>query len=305
MAGKMKVADAVAGFLVYMEVSKNRAQKTLENYRHYLNRFAHFFGPARSCAEIRVEDVEQFALQLARSQPPIGARTRGYHLSALRACFRFLRKRDVEVLAPEKIDLPRLPQRSVEFLEAAELGRFFAALQAEKDTLRGARNLALAQLLFGSGLRISEALSLQTKRVNLEEGQFSVLGKGGKRRIGFLTPAAIAALREYVALRGQDGEAALFVSHGRRGEVSGQLSRASCARIIREAALKAGIVKKVTPHTLRHSFATAMLKGGADLRAVQLLLGHATIATTQVYTHLSDASLQEVHRRAHGSTNNN
>ncbi|MBI4094158.1 tyrosine-type recombinase/integrase [Candidatus Kaiserbacteria bacterium] len=215
---------------------------------------------------------------------------------ALRAFLKYLRKRDVESLQPERIELAKVGARDLDLMTAQELERLLKAPSG--DSLMALRDRALLELLFSTGLRVSELCSLNAE-IDLSRDSFSIRGKGDKVRVVFLSPSAKKAVSDYLKQRGDMGEA-LFVSYGRAGKESGRITPRSVERIVKRYATEAGITSKVTPHTLRHSFATDLLENGADLRSVQALLGHANIATTQVYTHVTDKHLQDVHRAFHG-----
>jgi len=288
-------------FLVFLEVGKNRSEKTLQNYRHYLQRFATFYGKEKSVSDITPNTIQEFRLFLNRQKKSLSVQTQHYHLCALRSFLKYLHRNDINALAAEKVDLPKLPGRTVEFLLPEEVHQFFAALP--DATLLDIRNIAICETLYSTGLRVSELCALNREHVNTTTKQFSVRGKGGKMRIVFLTDRAAAAIERYLSHR-TDVLSPLFLSHARKSKEvfdgeKRRLTRGVVESVVRNAALRAGIVKRVTPHTLRHSFATTLLQNGADIRAVQMMLGHSTIATTQIYTHLSDRNLQEIHQKCH------
>jgi site-specific recombinase XerD len=302
----MKLQEAKRQFLEYLEIERGRSLKTIENYDRYLTAFLSFVkvdDPRR----LTEEQVREFRLWLNR-QPgtkigrrvePMKRKTQNYYLIAVRAFLKYLRKRGIESISPERIELAKVPERSLDLISTAELTRLLAA--PEPGTLRGLRDRAILQLLFSTGLRVSELCNLATDDVDLTRDEFSVRGKGDKVRVVFLSPAAKDALSAYLKAR-KDMSDALFVQYGKGAErVKDQrLSPRAVQRLIKAYAIKAGITRKVTPHVIRHSFATDLLSNGADLRSVQALLGHAHIATTQVYTHVTDAHLREVHQRFHG-----
>jgi site-specific recombinase XerD len=226
----------------------------------------------------------------------IGLKTQSYHLIALRAFLKFLSKQDIKSLAVEKIELPKTEEKEVNFLEPEEVAELFAAIP-DSGELAALRDRTILETLFATGLRVSELANLNRKDVNLKKGEFSVRGKGGKIRVVFLTDSATEWIKKYLNKR-QDIDEALFAHHkGKKDDL--RLTPRSMERIIKHYATKAGITKKVTPHTLRHSFATAMLGEGADLRSVQALLGHSSITTTQRYTHVTDQHLKEIHKKFH------
>lgn len=226
-------------------------------------------------------------------------RTQNYYLIALRAFLKYLRKRDIEALSPERIELAKVPERSLDLISGAELKRLMKA--PDTKTLEGKRDSAILELLFSTGLRISELCSLSIDDVDLSRDEFSVRGKGDKVRVVFLSDTARKALQEYLKHR-KDMDDAMFVRYGRKQNDGGDLriSPRAVQRLIKKYAAAAGITRKVTPHVIRHSFATDLLQNGADIRSVQALLGHASINTTQVYTHVTDKHLREVHKKFHG-----
>ncbi len=289
-------------FLEYLEIEKGRGVKTVENYDRYLNRFFSYAKVSKP-SQITEQMVREFRIQLNRSAGVSGTmkkNTQNYHLIALRAFLKFLRKRDVESLNPERIELAKTSGRDLDLITADELNRLMKAPQGGE--LQALRDRAIMELLFSTGLRVSELCNLN-QDLDLTRDEFSVRGKGDKVRVVFLSQSAKKAIAEYLKKRGDFGEA-LFVGHGTIGKKTGKdlsrLTPRSVERLVKQYAVKAGITRKVTPHVIRHSFATDLLENGADLRSVQALLGHANIATTQVYTHVTDKHLREVHQRFHG-----
>lgn len=287
-------------FLEYLEIEKGRGVKTVENYDRYLKRFLDF-AKVRSPAAITEQMVREFRITLNRSNGTAGTmkkNTQNYHLIALRAFLKFLRRRDIASLNPERIELAKTGGRDLDLITAAELERLMKG--PEGDSLQSLRDRAILELLFSTGLRVSELCNLN-QDLDLSRDEFSVRGKGDKVRVVFLSPAAKKAVSAYLKKRGDFGEA-LFVGYGKgtKGKDLSRLTPRSVERIVKQYATKAGITRKVTPHVIRHSFATDLLQNGADLRSVQALLGHANIATTQVYTHVTDSHLREVHKAFHG-----
>ncbi|MEA2701539.1 MAG: integrase/recombinase XerD [Candidatus Parcubacteria bacterium] len=297
-------------FLEYIEIERGRAVKTVENYDRYLTRFFNQME-IRDVSDITYEKVRVFRLWLNRQSGTGGdsmkRRTQNYYLIALRAFLKYLRKRDIDGMAPEKIELAKTPERSLDLITKVELERLMSAPSGDDE--KELRDKAIMELLFSTGLRVSELCSLDTD-LDLSRDEFSVRGKGDKVRLVFLSPAAKDALRAYLKSR-KDMEEALFVSMPRGGgksEATSGTAKAAPSRltprsielIMKTYAARAGITKKVTPHILRHSFATDLLSNGADIRAVQQLLGHASITTTQIYTHVTDSHLREVHKKFHG-----
>ncbi len=279
-------------YLAYLEIEKNRSPKTRENYERYLRKFLRF-SLAKSPKDITESVVREFRLALARRE--IKRITQSYYVIALRNFLKYLARRDIKVLAPEKIELPKIPQRQIEVLEYGDLERLLAAPKG-KD-LRSLRDKAILETFFSTGLRLAELCGL-SRYLDLKRGEVSVRGKGDKLRVVFLSDSAKKAIQNYLAKR-TDAEERLFVSINKSGKVIGKITPRAVERLIASRAKEAGIAKKIHPHQLRHSFATDLLINGADLRSVQELLGHANIATTQVYTHLTSEHVREVYERAH------
>jgi site-specific recombinase XerD len=306
--------DWLKKFLIHCELEKNQSQKTLQNYHHYLGRFADFYGKERSLKGLSMNDVQDFRLHLNRmefddrgkgnskSDKKLGVKTQNYHLIALRAFLKYLSRNDVDSLAPEKVTLIKIPERTVEFLDTEEVVRIFQAV--DRKDIRGLRDFAILQMLYATGLRVSELAGLDRKQVDIERREFMVRGKGSKPRIVFLTELAAEALKEYLNRR-TDSFDPLFLSVTRSKKIDildgnkKRLTPRSIQNIVGKYALKAGLIKKVSPHTLRHSFATTLLQNGADIRSVQEMLGHASITTTQIYTHVTNKRLREVHEKFH------
>ncbi len=291
-------------FLEYLEIEKGRSVKTVENYDRYLLRFLNY-AKVSAPKQITERMVREFRINLNRAAGTSGTmkkNTQNYHLIALRAFLKFLRKRDVESLNPERIELAKTSGRDLDLITANELGRLMKGPQG--DELSALRDRAMLELLFSTGLRVSELCSLNSD-LDLSRDEFSVRGKGDKVRVVFLSVEAKKAVAAYLKKRGDMSEA-LFVGYGKagKGKDAGRLTPRSVERIVKQYAIKAGITRKVTPHVIRHSFATDLLENGADLRSVQALLGHANIATTQVYTHVTDKHLREVHKAFHGKRRN-
>jgi len=292
-------------FLEYLEIEKGRSVKTIENYDRYLTRFL-TQTKVTSPAKLDERVVREFRIWLNRQPGVSGAmkrKTQNYYMIALRAFLKYLRKSEIESLPPEKIELAKVGGRDLDLITTEELNRLMRSPQG--SDLQSLRDRAILELLFSTGLRVSELCSLNAD-LDLTRDEFSVRGKGDKVRVVFLSPSAKKAVGEYLKKRGDMGEA-LFVGYGRagrskRGKDISRLTSRSVEMIVKQHAIKAGITRKVTPHTLRHSFATDLLGSGADLRSVQALLGHANIATTQVYTHVTDKHLREVHRNFHGKS---
>jgi site-specific recombinase XerD len=294
-------------FLEYLEIERGRSEKTVRNYHFYLRRFAEWAHDPNP-AEIDNELVRRYRLHLnrnvaGREEAQLKKNTQNYHLIALRSFLKYLAKRDVKSMAPEKIELAKQGSRHVSFLEADELKRFLLA--PEKDpTIVGTRDKAILELLFSTGLRVSEIANLRIDGINLKLDEFTVLGKGSKHRVVFLSEAARRAVKAYLERR-RDTSPFLFVRHDRARKFTPgahPLTPRSIQRIVDRYAREAGITKHVSPHTLRHTYATDLLRNGADIRAVQSLLGHESITTTQVYTHITDKELKRVYKEFHDKT---
>ncbi|MBU6310713.1 tyrosine-type recombinase/integrase [Patescibacteria group bacterium] len=299
----MALARLKQEFLEYLEITKGRSVKTVENYDRYLTRYL-TFSKAKDPKDITDASVREFrlwlnrqpALHSARGGETLKRKTQNFHLIALRAFLKYLTRRDVRTMQPEKIELAKVPERSLDLITSIELERIMKA--PDLSTLKGLRDRALLELLFSTGLRVSELCSLDSD-IDLSRDEMSIRGKGEKIRVVFLSESAKDAVRAYMKAR-KDMEEALFVNYGRGKQKPGRLTSRAVEMIVKYYAIKAGITKKVTPHVIRHSFATDLLENGADLRSVQALLGHANIQTTQVYTHVTDKHLRDIHKRFHG-----
>lgn len=289
-------------FLEHLEIEKNRSKLTLRNYDLYLRRFIEFTKShgVDVAGKINLELVRRFRLFLNR-RPELKLATQMYHVIALRSFLKYCAKRDVKTLAAEKLELAKLPARQVSFLESDDLEKLFRATNQEKNELRRLRDQAILELLFSTGLRVAEAASLKKSQINFKKLEFPVRGKGGKIRIVFLSETARTALQKYLERR-QDNSPALFVRHNHPLAIDDNtpLTPRTIQRLIKKYCLLAGIAVHVTPHTLRHTMATDLLQAGADLRSVQEILGHASITTTQIYTHLTNRRLKEIHHKYHG-----
>jgi site-specific recombinase XerD len=297
-------SEIINDFLEYLEVEQNRSQKTAENYHLYLMRFVEFTEDIE-IEKITDETIRKFRLWLNRLKDEhgqeLGKITQSYHLIALRSFLRYCGKRGFESLPADHIELPRVKRKQVSFLQQDELQRLFA--QIKPNTLIGLRDQAIIALLYSSGLRVSELTKLDRSHINLRRREFMVRGKGQKDRLVFIDDGSAELIEHYLARR-TDSLQPLFIRYGGHETVDrsgdfGRLTPRSVQRIVGNYARLAGITKKVSPHTLRHSFATDLLMNGADLRSVQTLLGHSNIATTQIYTHITDPHLRDVHTKFH------
>jgi site-specific recombinase XerD len=296
----MTLEELKREFLEYLEITKGRSVKTIENYDRYLTRFLGY-AKATNPAAITDSVIRDYRLWLNRLPAPAGQtlkkKTQNFHLIALRAFLKYMAKRDIKSLQPDKIELAKVPERSLDLITSAELERLMKG--PDLSTLKGLRDKAIMEMLFSTGLRVSELCSLNND-IDLTRDELSVRGKGEKIRVVFLSPDAKDAVSKYLKAR-KDMEEPLFVNYGKGNVKIGRLTPRAIEMTIKYYAIKAGITKKVTPHVIRHSFATDLLENGADLRSVQALLGHANIQTTQVYTHVTDKHLRDIHKRFHGT----
>ena len=298
-------ADYMTDFLEYLEVEKGRSFKTIENYSHYLNRFLDFAGDDIKVAKIDLDMISKWRQWLNRHTledgRTISRTTQNYHLIALRSFLKYLARRNIKTLPADKIELATVKRPQVSFLARDEVKRLFEAI--DTSTAIGLRDLAIVELLFSSGLRVSELTSLNRDHINLTRGEFTIRGKGQKDRPVYLSREAVIAIENYLKKRTDNFEplfihysgTKLAIDHGNYT----RLTARSIQRLVERYGKLAGISKHVTPHTLRHSFATDLLINGADLRSVPSMLGHTNISTTQVYTHLTDPQLKEVHKKFH------
>lgn len=301
------VSDYILDFIEHLEVEGGRMPKTAENYEFYLNRFVEFAGDITP-DQITSELLRKYRLWLNRLKTDQGDElamiTQSYHLIALRGFLKYFSRRDIPSLAPDKIELPKVHRKQVTFLHYDEVIRLTE--QIDIATENGLRDRAILELLFSSGLRVSELVNLNRDHINTKRREFMVRGKGQKDRPVFISQAASDWVDRYLDSR-QDTLAPLFISYSRNVETdtSGdyrRLTARSIQRMVSKYARLAGITKHVSPHTMRHSFATDLLMNGADLRSVQSMLGHSNIATTQIYTHVTDAHLKDVYEKFHSES---
>ena len=304
-------------FLEYMEIERGGSLKTVRNYDHYLSKFI-AFSKVASPNGITDDTVREFRLHLNRSpgvfvkgqaRATMKKNTQNYYLIALRRFLKYMMKRGVTSLSPDRIELAKVGGRHLDLISRAELDRLLSAPNIARDVaaksgnaadeLKALRDKAILELFFSTGLRLAELCSLNAD-LDLSKDEFSIRGKGEKVRVVFLSEDAKDAIRAYLAKR-KDMDEPLFVQFSNRKTADGnRLTPRSIERMVRECATMAGISKKVTPHVLRHSFATDLLENGADIRSVQVMLGHANIQTTQIYTHVTDKQLREIHKKFHG-----
>ena len=312
----MDIYDLIDDFLEHLEIEVGRSKKTVDNYRHYLERFVMLAQEILQKDDIRPSDIDKelvrkYRLLLNRYGSENGTEdlkiiTQTYHLIALRGFLKYLARRDIKSLDPSLVDLPHTIRKQVTFLHFGEVEDMLE--QIDLSTESGLRDRAIIELLYSSGLRVSELVNLNRDSINLERREFMVRGKGSKDRPIFVSKSAADRLQDYLDAR-TDSLPALFLNNSRNTQAvdtSGNYRRMtarSVERIVEKYARLAGITKHVSPHTLRHSFATDLLMNGADLRSVQTMLGHADISTTQIYTHVTDAHLKEIHEKFHSDTN--
>ncbi len=312
----MDIYDLIDDFLEHLEIEVGRSKKTVENYRHYLERFVMLAQEILQKDEIKPSDIDKelirkYRLLLNRYGSENGSEdlkiiTQTYHLIALRGFLKYLARREIKSLDPSLVDLPHVIRKQVTFLHFGEVEDMLD--QIDLSTESGLRDRAIIELLYSSGLRVSELVGLNRDSINLERREFMVRGKGSKDRPIFVSKSAAERVKDYLDAR-TDSLPALFLNNSRNTQAvdtSGNYRRMtarSVERIVEKYARLAGITKHVSPHTLRHSFATDLLMNGADLRSVQSMLGHADISTTQIYTHVTDAHLKEIHEKFHSDTN--
>lgn len=300
----MDIKDLKIQYLEYLEIEKNKSQKTIENYGRYLDRFLGF-AKIKTISQLDENLIRQYRLFLNRLQDANGKGlkkiTQNYHVIALRNFLKYLAKVGIKTVPAERVELGKQEDREVTFLQSDELRRLFDAPKGiELDALR---DKAILTTLFSTGMRVSELCSLDRDEIDLRGGELSIRGKGSKIRLVFLSDETKKNIKEYISKR-PDVDVALFIRIPRSGKFSRdsdlRLTPRSVQRIIKKYSIRAGIFgKKISPHTLRHSFATDLLRNGADIRSVQAMLGHASVTTTQIYTHVTDKQLREVHERFH------
>ncbi len=301
------VSEYILDFIEHLEVEGGRMPRTAENYEFYLNRFVEFTGDLR-VNEITMETIRKYRLWLNRLETERGETlsmmTQSYHLIALRGFLKYLSRRDIPSLSPDKIELPKTHRKQVTFLHYDEIIRLLEQINTSEEA--GLRDRAIIELLFSSGLRVSELVNLNRDHINTKRREFMVRGKGQKDRPIFISQAAADWVEQYLAMR-HDSLVPLFISYSKNvtPDTSGDFRRLtprSIQRMVAQYARLAGITKHVSPHTMRHSFATDLLMNGADLRSVQSMLGHSNIATTQIYTHVTDAHLKDVYEKFHSES---
>jgi site-specific recombinase XerD len=301
----MDITSALQRFLEYQEIEKGRSLKTVRNYKHYISKYIEFSG-IKNTSDINAENIRKFRLHLNR-QPGIKTkgqttgtmkkRTQNYYLIAIRMFLKYCMKQGLSVYSPDHIELAKTAERHIDHLEIPELLRMMDVSKKHP------RNNAIIHMLFSTGLRVAELCSLN-RDIDLSKDEMTIRGKGDKLRIVFLSSETRNIVKNYLETR-TDMDEALFIQEGPRvvkleeQNVSLRLTSRSVERLVKRVATEAGIAKNVTPHTIRHSFATDLLRNGADIRSVQMMLGHSNIATTQIYTHITDKQLREVHKKFH------
>ena len=294
------IEKSLKDYLDYLEIEKNRSPKTRENYERYLKVFINH-SKVKKAEDITSENIKEFRIALARNNKNLKKITQTYYAIAIRNFLKYLLKNDYEVLSPDKIELPKIPRRQIDIIEYADLERFLSA--PPQNTLRGLRDRAILEMLFSTGLRISQLCNWD-RYLNMNRGEITVRGKGEKLRVVFLSDRARAAIKNYLDKR-SDALEYLFISLSKQtdplkgAKVIGKITPRAVQRLVEYYRKKAGIVKKITPHQIRHQFATDLLVNGADLRSVQELLGHSNISTTQIYTHITNKELKDIHKSFH------
>lgn len=311
-SAKPELAKKILGFLEYLEIEKGSSPLTIRNYRHYLGRFRCWMkdnGYVQTIGNIDQEVLRKYRLYLSRlpagpnrKNENISKKTQGYHIIALRSFLKWLIRRDYEVISPDKIDVPKSESKQIKFLTGTQVDRLLNAPTA--GTIIGKRDRAILEVLFSTGLRVSELIKLDRKRIDFKRGEFGIVGKGGKTRLVFISKRAAGWVEKYLLAR-EDKFKPLFIRH--KGKIDPttadekmRLSVRSVQRLVKKYVRKIKLSVDATPHVLRHSFATDLLVAGADLRSVQEMLGHKNVSTTQVYTHVTNRQLRDVHSAFHG-----
>lgn len=304
------LSELITQFLEYLQIERNVSPLTIRNYKHYLERFVQWLAVSPTPSDptkINLDTIRRYRVHLARVADKQGLTlkriTQNYHLIALRAFLRYLVKQDIKTVSPEKIDLGKAESRSLKFLNREQLLRLLA--QPDIETAQGLRDKAMLELLFSTGLRVSELTKLNRDQIDFQSREIGIIGKGGRPRVVFVSDEAVGWLRKYLGYR-EDKYKPLFVRYsGKRvgkgqGEEGIRLSARSVQRAVEKYVKKARLPIKITPHGIRHTFATDLLTAGADLRAIQEMLGHKNVSTTQIYTHVTNPQLKEIHKKFHG-----
>ncbi len=307
-----EIAIKIDDFLEYLQVEKGSSPLTIRNYRHYLMRFVLWMesqGIREELKDINQDVVRNFRVYLTslpgEKKESLSRRTQGYHVIALRSFLKWLLKNDYEVLSPEKIDLPKIEERQVHFLNGEQVDRLLNA--PTLSTIQGKRDKAILEVLFSTGLRVSELTKLDRDKIDLDRREFGIIGKGGKARVVFLSSRAVDWIIKYLNER-KDHYNPLFIHHKGKIDITEngekmRLTPRSVQRMVKKYSHKVKLPVEVTPHVMRHSFATDLLIAGADMRSVQEMLGHKNISTTQIYTHVTNKQLKNIHETFHGKGN--
>ncbi|OGK64884.1 hypothetical protein A2313_00470 [Candidatus Roizmanbacteria bacterium RIFOXYB2_FULL_41_10] len=305
----MSLKEAVLRFLEFCELDRNLSPRTVKMYGYYLFFFQewlekNFVDPAENVCHLNEQHLRQFRLYLSQQylNPYKGAlkrQSQNYFLIAIRSLLRYLVRQEVDVISPDKIQLGKTRDREIRFLPSSDLDLLFKAVNTRSRS--GLRDRSIMEVLFSTGLRVSELSAINRDQINVNKGEFSIIGKGGKARVVFLSRHAIEWLERYLKTRNDESPAVFIRYRGKTAKTPEELrlSPRQVERLIEKYRLKAGITRKITPHVLRHSFATDLLTHGADLRSVQEMLGHKNIATTQIYTHVTNPRLREIHEKYH------
>ena len=298
-----QIAKKVDEFLDYLSVEKGCSPLTIRNYKHYLSRFNEWLITNHKHTDLKSinqDVVHDFRLFLAKLG--LGRKTQGYHAIALRSFLKWLIRNDYEVMAPDKIDLPKVPERQVKFLNGEQVDRLLNA--PTLSSIQGIRDKSILEVLFSTGLRVSELTNLNIEKIDFERREFGITGKGGRARVVFLSSRASEYLKKYLNER-KDHFKPLFIRH--KGSMDPttpdekmRLTPRSVERLLKKYVRKVKLPIEATPHTIRHSYATDLLVAGADIRSVQEMLGHKNISTTQIYTHVTNKQLHEIHEQFHG-----
>lgn len=308
MDKKSDIEKYINQFLEYLEIEKNSSKLTIRNYRFYLERFRTWFdkhSKQQNVTDISTDAIRRYRVYLANLSDEKGMTlkriTQSYHIIALRSFLRFLIRHDHETLAPEKIDLPKAESRSLKFLGQNHMRELFNAVDTGNE--KGLRDRCILEMLFSTGLRVSELTKLNRDSINLKTREFGVIGKGNRARIVFMSDSAVFWVTKYLEAR-PDSYKPLFIRYAKASSIENngekmRLTPRSVERTVEKYVRSSRIPIKATPHTMRHSFATDLLSNGADLRSVQEMLGHKNISTTQIYTHITNPQLKEVHRKFH------
>jgi site-specific recombinase XerD len=286
-------------FLEHLEIERNVSQLTIRNYSHYLDRFLAFLNtryPGMTDPSVVDDDaIRNYRLFLSRyvdeHAVPLKKVTQGYHIIALRSFLKFLSRRHIKSVAPESLDIPKGESRSLSFLDREQMERLLSAPDNNRDK-------AMLELLFSTGLRVSELVKLDRDDINFERKEFGIIGKGGRSRVVFLSESSIYWIQKYLEER-MDTDKALFIRTSGRKDADLRLTVRTVQRVVEKYVQAAGLPVKITPHGIRHTFATDLLSAGADLRAIQEMLGHKSVATTQIYTHITNPQLKNIHSKFH------